>query len=137
MPLLLTCWSILFAFRSCLDSFSCVSQVLFDSVRISRARVLVFNVTVPVIAGTHVMFHHQQSVQPGSIAKCVSLLDKATMNVTKQNPRCIPSQSLAIVDIRLDDMVCIELDTTCKELARFALRSGEHTIAAGVVVEIL
>jgi elongation factor 1 alpha-like protein len=102
-----------------------------------RAQILVFNVDTPIINGTQIMFHHQQSIQPGVISKLIALLDKSTVQPTKQKPRHIASNSLALVELRLDEAVCLELHTVCKELGRFALRSGDHTIAAGLVTELI
>ena len=74
-----------------------------------RAQILVFEISVPIIQGTSVMFHHLQTIQPGTITKLISLLDKTTQAVSKAKPRTITSNSLACVEIELMDPVCVKL----------------------------
>ena len=101
------------------------------------AQILVFDISVPIIQGTSVMFHHLQTIQPGTITKLISLLDKTTQAVSKAKPRTVTSNSLACVEIELMDPVCVELAKINKDLGRFALRAGEHTIAAGLITELV
>ena len=50
--------------------------------------------------------------------------------------RCLVKNSSAVVEIELERSLCLELYTDYKDLGRFMLRSGGHTIAAGLVEEV-
>ena len=52
------------------------------------------------------------------------------------NSRCLTKNSSAVVEIEFVRPVCLELYKDNKELGRFMLRSGGHTIAAGVTEEV-
>jgi elongation factor 1 alpha-like protein len=55
------------------------------------ARIIVFDIQVPILAGTSVeLFVHSHDV-PASISKLSATLDRATGAVVKQNPRCVAS----------------------------------------------
>ncbi len=49
--------------------------------------------------------------------------------------RCITSNSMATVEVTLEQLACVELFKSLKDLGRFALRMGEHTVAAGIISE--
>ena len=44
--------------------------------------------------------------------------------------------SSAVVEIEFERAMCLELFSEFKDLGRFMLRNGGHTIAAGVVEEV-
>eukprot|EP00050_Salpingoeca_kvevrii_P016325 m.54423 g.54423 ORF g.54423 m.54423 type:complete len:862 (-) comp6845_c3_seq1:26-2611(-) len=102
-----------------------------------RAQLIVFDIFVPITPGTKVVFHYGQLNEPAAITKLVSLLNKATGEVTKSRPRCLTKQSTAVVDLTLDFPVCIDTAASNKALSRFMLRSDGKTIAAGIVTEVL
>jgi len=45
--------------------------------------------------------------------------------------------NFAQVTIKLEQRICLELATNNKAMGRIALRDGEETIAAGVVIEMI
>ncbi|GFR91794.1 HBS1-like protein [Elysia marginata] len=57
--------------------------------------------------------------------------------ISKLSNRCLVKNSSAVVEIELERSLCLELYTDFKDLGRFMLRSGGHTIAAGLVEEIV
>ncbi|KAI9144006.1 P-loop containing nucleoside triphosphate hydrolase protein [Paraphysoderma sedebokerense] len=101
------------------------------------ARIVVFDVKIPVTLGFPVIFHHGSLTETANITKLIATLNKSTGEVLKKNPRCITKQSTAIVEIKLSRPICLELYQTSKELGRFMLRKGGETVAAGIVTEIL
>lgn len=64
-------------------------------------------------------------------------MNRSNGEITKKNPRALGKNVAAIVEIKLDRPVCLELFKDSKALGRFTLRSGNSSVAAGVVTKIL
>ncbi|KAJ8409659.1 hypothetical protein AAFF_G00217180 [Aldrovandia affinis] len=101
-----------------------------------RARVLIFNIEVPVTQGFPVLLHYQTVSEPATIRKLVSILHKSSGEVLKKKPKCLSKGQNAVVEIQTQRPVALELYKDFKELGRFMLRYVGSTIAAGVVTEI-
>lgn len=102
-----------------------------------QARIVTFNIEIPITKGFPVILHEQSLSEQAVIRKLVSQLHKSTGQVVKKRPRCITKNSSAVIELEVNRPVCIELYKDMRELGRFMLRSGGTTIAAGVVTEIL
>lgn len=102
-----------------------------------KARILVFNIRVPITKGFMVLFHCKTLNEPATIHRLCSVLHKSTGEVLQKKPRCLTKNSNAEVVIHTFKPVCVELYKDYKDLGRFMLRYGGETIAAGVVTEIL
>ncbi|KAJ7387955.1 HBS1-like protein [Desmophyllum pertusum] len=102
-----------------------------------KARILVFNIRVPITKGFMVLFHYKTLSEPATIKRLCSVLHKSTGEVLQKKPRCLTNNSNAEVVIHTYKPVCVELYKDYKDLGRFMLRYGGETIAAGVVTEIL
>ncbi|KAM4632746.1 HBS1-like protein isoform 1-T1 [Polymixia lowei] len=101
-----------------------------------RARILLFNIEVPITQGFPVLLHYQTVSEPATIRKLVSVLHKSSGEVLKKKPKCLVKGMNAIVEIQTQRPVSLELYKDYKELGRFMLRYVGSTIAAGVVTEI-
>uniref|UniRef100_A0A8C7DF76 HBS1-like translational GTPase n=1 Tax=Oncorhynchus kisutch TaxID=8019 RepID=A0A8C7DF76_ONCKI len=101
-----------------------------------RARVLLFNIEVPITQGFPVVLHYQTISEPATIRKLVSVLHKSSGEVLKKKPKCLGKGMNAMVEIQTQRPVALELYKDFKELGRFMLRYVGSTIAAGVVTEI-
>uniref|UniRef100_UPI0037E76145 HBS1-like protein isoform X1 n=2 Tax=Semicossyphus pulcher TaxID=241346 RepID=UPI0037E76145 len=101
-----------------------------------RARVLLFNIEVPITQGFPVLLHYQTVSEPATIRKLISVLHKSSGEVLKKKPKCLSKGMNAIVEIQTQRPVSLELYKDYKELGRFMLRYVGSTIAAGVVTEI-
>ncbi|XP_076025590.1 HBS1-like protein isoform X1 [Genypterus blacodes] len=101
-----------------------------------RARILLFNIEVPITQGFPVLLHYQTVSEPATIRKLVSVLHKSSGEVLKKKPKCLGKGMNAIVEIQTQRPVSLELYKDFKELGRFMLRYVGSTIAAGVVTEI-
>ncbi|XP_048842498.1 HBS1-like protein isoform X1 [Brienomyrus brachyistius] len=101
-----------------------------------RARILLFNIAVPVTQGFPVLLHYQTVSEPATIRKLVSVLHKSSGEVLKKKPKCLNKGQNAVVEIQTQRPVALELYKDFKELGRFMLRYVGSTIAAGVVTEI-
>ncbi|XP_072297969.1 HBS1-like protein isoform X1 [Eucyclogobius newberryi] len=101
-----------------------------------RARVLLFNIELPITKGFPVLLHYQTVSEPATIKKLVSVLHKSSGEVLKKKPKCLSKGMNAIVELQTHRPVALELYKDFKELGRFMLRYSGSTIAAGVVTEI-
>ncbi|XP_058468795.1 HBS1-like protein isoform X1 [Solea solea] len=101
-----------------------------------RARILLFNIEVPITQGFPVLLHYQTLSEPATIRKLISVLHKSSGEVLKKKPKCLSKGMNAIVEIQTQRPVSLELYKDYKELGRFMLRYVGSTIAAGVVTEI-
>ncbi|KAG0176932.1 HBS1-like protein [Apophysomyces sp. BC1034] len=102
------------------------------------AQIVVFDIKVPITSGFPVILHHQSLNEPASIVKLLSVLDKATGEVIKKNPRHLTKGATAKVKIQLSHRaIPLETFKDNKQLGRIMLRKGGETVAAGVVNEIL
>ena len=82
------------------------------------------------------IIHYGSVSEQGNIKKLVSLLNKSNGEIVKNKPRCLTGNQSALVEISVSKPIPVELYKTCRELGRFMLRSGGHTVAAGMVTEI-
>ncbi|XP_012965632.1 HBS1-like protein isoform X1 [Mesocricetus auratus] len=101
-----------------------------------RARILIFNIEVPITKGFPVLLHYQTVSEPATIKRLISVLNKSTGEVTKKKPKLLTKGQNALVELQTQRPVALELYKDFKELGRFMLRYGGSTVAAGVVTEI-
>lgn len=102
-----------------------------------QARIIVFNIKMPITNGYPVVLHLQSLVEAAVIVKLKSQLHKGTGEIIKKNPRCLSNNSCAVVEIEVSRPICIEKYANFKELGRVMLRVGGVTIAAGLVTKIM
>lgn len=102
-----------------------------------EARIVVFNVKVPVTKGFPVLIHHQSLVESANIVKLKALLSKSTGELVKKKPRCLGNNSVAVVEIEVCRPICVETYKDVKELGRVMLRVAGVTIAAGLITDIV
>ncbi|CAL1701559.1 unnamed protein product [Somion occarium] len=111
------------------------------------ARIIVFDIQVPITAGTSVeLFHHSRDV-PASISKLLATLDRASGTVLRKNPRVLAKSMSAEVQITLRSTtvsgptaraqpIPLEPFSVNKEMGRILIRRGGETIGAGIVTEL-
>ena len=105
--------------------------------KLFRAKIVVFNVDVPITKGYTCILHHGSAQAAASVKKLVGLLDKVTGEValSTKKPRLLTKGNNAMVEIATETPVCLDLYSNSKELGRFMLRTGGKTIAAGMVTD--
>ncbi|KAF9569398.1 EF Tu GTP binding domain-containing protein [Agrocybe pediades] len=123
---------------------------LTDVVPIAKqftARIIVFDIEVPITAGASIeLFHHSRDV-PATTTKLISTIDRTSGKVVKANPRVLTKGSSAEVQIALRSSqvgstlvntrgIPLEPFSKNKDMGRILIRRGGETIAAGVVLEI-
>nr|KAF6341312.1 HBS1 like translational GTPase [Myotis myotis] len=101
-----------------------------------RARILIFNIEIPITRGFPVLLHYQTVSEPAVIKRLISVLNKSTGEVTKKKPKLLTKGQNALVELQTQRPVALELYKDFKELGRFMLRYSGSTVAAGVVTEI-
>ena len=101
------------------------------------ARIVIFNIEMPITKGYPVIVHYGSVSEQGNIKKLISLLNKSSGEVVKSKPRCLTGGQSAVVEVILSRPVPLELYKNNRELGRFMLRSGGNTLAAGIVTDIL
>ncbi|XP_034254851.1 HBS1-like protein isoform X2 [Thrips palmi] len=101
-----------------------------------QARIVIFQLRVPITKGYAVVLHHQSLVEQAVICKLVGQLHKSTGAIIKQKPRCLIGNSIALVELEVSRPICLELYSDIKELGRVMLRVGGVTIAAGLVTKV-
>lgn len=102
-----------------------------------QARIVVFNITIPITKGFMVVLHHQSLVESAVVSKLISQLNKSTGEILKKHPRFLGNNTSAIVEIQVSKPIALELYSDCKELGRVMLRVGGVTIAAGLITKII
>ncbi|KAI9335953.1 hypothetical protein BDR26DRAFT_865422 [Obelidium mucronatum] len=115
----------------------CSPQALVPVADIFRCKIVTFDIAIPLTLGVPIVVHHQSASTSAIISKLISILDKATGEVSKKNPRALPKNVTAVVDITVDRPICVELAKDSRELGRVMIRSGSTVVAAGIVTEIV
>ena len=100
------------------------------------ARIVVFNIDVPITRGFPVVYHQNSLSEQAVVRKLIAVVHRSTGEVLRSKPRCLTKNSSAVVVIEVAKPVCVELFKDVKELGRFTLRAGGVTICAGMITEI-
>ncbi|XP_027918824.1 elongation factor 1-alpha isoform X3 [Vigna unguiculata] len=100
-------------------------------------KVLVLDGASPILVGTQLEFHIHHAKEPARVSRILSLLDPKTGKVTKKSPRCLTAKQSAVIEVVLNESVCVVEFSSCKALGRVSLRSMGRTIAVGVVTRII
>ncbi|KAL1743563.1 P-loop containing nucleoside triphosphate hydrolase protein, partial [Schizophyllum fasciatum] len=112
------------------------------------ARIIVFDIEIPITTGTTIeLFHHSRDV-PATISKLVATLDRGTGKVVKEHPRVLTKSASAEVQISLRATamtgpnsvakpIPIEPFSVNKDMGRILIRRGGETIAAGELVRFV
>ncbi|KAM3389511.1 hypothetical protein ACQJBY_011574 [Aegilops geniculata] len=99
-------------------------------------KIRVLDIAIPILIGYQVEFHIHHVKEAARVTKIVALLDK-TGKPSKTAPRFLKSKQNAVVQVTLDQAVCVEEFSKCRALGRAFLRSSGSTIAVGIVTKIM
>lgn len=64
-------------------------------------------------------------------------IDPSNMEPKKLNPKRLVENDYALITIKLDERVCLELHKNNKPMGRLAIRDEEVTIGAGHIEEFI
>ncbi|KAF5369755.1 hypothetical protein D9758_001339 [Tetrapyrgos nigripes] len=129
-----------------IGSVLCYPNELVPLATIFTARVIVFDIQIPITTGTSVeLFHHSRDV-PATIANLIATIDRATGDIVKKKPRVLTKGISAEVQLSLRTTslsgpsvvrpIPLEPFSVNKDMGRILLRRGGETIGAGIVLEI-
>jgi elongation factor 1 alpha-like protein len=124
------------------ENFLIAGQILCDISNPIRlvskfvAQISTVDIKIPIISGTSIILYTQCSNESGVISKIVSLI-KSSGETLKLNPRAVPRQSNAIVEISLQRPICVETYSNMMELGRISIRKDGKTVAVGIVQDII
>ncbi|CAF1299055.1 unnamed protein product [Rotaria sordida] len=104
---------------------------------IIQARIIIFNISVPILPGTPIVFHFKSMQEQGKITNLIEELDRSTGELKRKNPRLLTKNSSGVIEIVLQRQICCELYSDVKELGRFMLRQSGLTMAAGIITKII
>lgn len=102
-----------------------------------RAKIVVYDLSLPILKGTQVVVYSFSSKVPGRISSLELLLNSKTEEVIKSKPKKLVKGNFAQIVIKMETRVCLELFANNKAMGRIALRDGDETIAAGQVIELI
>ncbi|KAJ7233141.1 EF Tu GTP binding domain-containing protein [Mycena haematopus] len=107
------------------------------------ARILIFDIQVPIISGAMVeLFLHSRDV-PATISKLIATLDRTSSRIVKSNPRVLAKASSAEVQITIRStsssgrFIPVEPYAVNKAMGRILIRREGETIAAGIVMHLI
>ncbi|KAJ7968820.1 Elongation factor 1-alpha [Quillaja saponaria] len=100
-------------------------------------KVLVLDVTTPILIGSQLEFHIHHAKEAGNVVRILSVLDPKTGKAIKKSPRCLTAKQTAVLEVVLHGSVCVEEFSKCRGLGRVFLRSSGRTIAVGIVSRII
>nr|QIG55752.1 elongation factor 1a [Chrysanthemum x morifolium] len=100
-------------------------------------KILVLDVQTPILIGSQLEFHIHHAKEAARVTKMVSLLDSKTGKVTKKSPRFLLAKQSAIVEVVLQEDVCVDEFSSSRALGRVFLRSSGTTVAVGVVTRVI
>ncbi|KAG0699857.1 P-loop containing nucleoside triphosphate hydrolase protein [Suillus ampliporus] len=125
-----------------IGSVLCPPSDVVPLATVFTARIIVFDVQLPIITGASIeLFHHSRDV-PATISKLIATLDRASGVVTKKNPRVLTKGTSAEVEITLRAgtlsgpalsarPIPLEPFSVNKDMGRILVRRGGETISAG------
>lgn len=131
-----------------IGSVLCPPSDIVPLATVFTARIIVFDIQLPIITGASIeLFHHSRDV-PATISKLIATLDRASGVVTKKNPRVLTKGISAEVEISLRAgtlsgpalsarPIPLEPFSVNKDMGRILVRRGGETISAGIVVDII
>lgn len=104
-----------------------------------RARIWVMEGLVPIIRGSHAIFHIHHLNIPCHVTKLLHTINPkdSSGGILKKNPRAIGASTQAVVEITLNNSCVMESFDDCRALGRFVLRRGGDSIAIGRIEQVL
>ncbi|XP_020571589.1 HBS1-like protein isoform X1 [Phalaenopsis equestris] len=104
---------------------------------ILELRILVLDVKMPILIGSHVEFHVHHAKEAAQVTKIASLMDQKKGKTSQRAPRLLTARQSATIEVSLDRPVCVEEFSSCRMLGRACLRASGITIAVGIVTRII
>ncbi|XP_073149660.1 uncharacterized protein [Henckelia pumila] len=100
-------------------------------------KIFALDISTPILIGSQLEIHIHHAKEAARVVKLSSLLDPKTGKVTKKLPRCLLAKQNAVVEVVVQESICVEEYSKCRALGRVSLRVSGRTIALGVVTKII
>lgn len=100
------------------------------------AQVLVFEPSLPILAGTTLDLYHHSSHLSVTVTDLIATLDIKTGGILKKKPRVLSRESTAKVQITFSSPIAIEPFSVNRDLGRLLLRLNGETVAGGIVLKV-
>ncbi|KAL5711974.1 hypothetical protein ACHQM5_014190 [Ranunculus cassubicifolius] len=100
-------------------------------------KILMLDVSMPIILGSQMEFHIHHCKEAVRISKILSLLDPKTGKVLRKLPRVLTSKQSALIEVIVENAVCVEEFSNCRALGRVFLRAYGKTAAVGIVTRVI
>ncbi|CCM03373.1 uncharacterized protein FIBRA_05503 [Fibroporia radiculosa] len=131
-----------------IGSVLCRPSDLISLATVFTARVIIFDIDIPITAGASIELYHYSRDVPASISKLISITDRATGKVIRKSPRVLTKNASAEIQITLRSgsmsgpsakayPIPIEPFAMNKDMGRVLIRRGGETIGAGIVLDVL
>lgn len=100
------------------------------------AQVLVFEPSLPILAGTTLDLYHHSSHLSVTVTDLIATLDIKTGSLLRKKPRVLSKGSTAKIQIGFSAPIAMETFAVNRDLGRILLRLNGETVAGGIVLEI-
>jgi elongation factor 1 alpha-like protein len=100
------------------------------------AQVLVFEPSLPILAGTTLDLYHHSSHLSVTITELIATLDFKTGGILKKKPRVLSKGCTATIQIGFPVPTAMDTFANNRDLGRILLRLNGETVAGGIVLEI-
>ncbi|XP_030840086.1 eukaryotic peptide chain release factor GTP-binding subunit ERF3A [Strongylocentrotus purpuratus] len=109
----------------------CHTSKMFD------AQIAIVEYKSIICPGYGAVLHIHNACEEVQITKIIALIDKKTGAKTKQRPRFIKQDHVAIARLETTGVLCMETFKEFSQMGRFTLRDEGKTIAIGKVLKLL
>eukprot|EP01024_Parvocaulis_polyphysoides_P006936 TRINITY_DN12054_c0_g2_i1.p1 TRINITY_DN12054_c0_g2~~TRINITY_DN12054_c0_g2_i1.p1 ORF type:complete len:606 (+),score=126.21 TRINITY_DN12054_c0_g2_i1:206-2023(+) len=114
----------------------CHPDFLVPPVHRFKARIVTLEITMPLLKGSNLVVHCHTAEGDGFLSGLLTLLDAKTGEVIRQSPKVILKNQSAVVEIVVNQGMCVEAYSDYRSLGRIALRQAGKTVAVGIISEI-
>lgn len=114
----------------------CCSDTLCSYGRVFDAQVVILEHKSIICAGYKAILHIHNAVEEVTLVGLIATIDRKTGEKSKQRPRFIKQDTVAIARFRTENVICLETFASFPAMGRFTLRDEGHTIAIGKVLAL-
>jgi len=115
----------------------CEPSTLCSRGRLFDAQVVIMEHKSIICAGYKAILHIHNAVEEVSLVGLIATIDRKTGEKSKQRPRFIKQDSVAVARFRTENVICLETFANFAAMGRFTLRDEGRTIAIGKVLTII
>lgn len=114
----------------------CCSESLCSYGRCFDAQIVIMEHKSIICAGYKAILHIHNAVEEVTLVGLICTIDRKTGEKSKQRPRFIKQDTVAIARFKTENVICMETFADFPAMGRFTLRDEGRTIAIGKVLAI-